>query len=95
MMDSGLLNGRGLTFGDLPERIIKITERVRSAGGESVLVSNGARAEVGVERAVERHRRHDLHWPIRIPASRAILLAASATQSPSASRPRLADAHRP
>jgi hypothetical protein len=60
VMDGGLLDGRGLTFRDLPERIIGIRDRVASEGGESVLASMDAEAEAGAGRAAEARREHGL-----------------------------------
>lgn len=60
VMDGGLLDGRGLTFRDLPERIIDMRERVRSEGGEQVLASLDAEAEAGAGRAAEHRERHGL-----------------------------------
>ncbi len=60
VMDGGLLDGRGLTNRDLPERIIEIRDRVRSEGGEQVLASLDAQAEAGAERAAEQRERHGL-----------------------------------
>ncbi len=61
VMDGGLLDGRGLTFRDLPERFIAMRDRVRSEGGEQVLASLDAEAEAGVGRAAEHRERHGLH----------------------------------
>ena len=47
VMDGGLLDGRGLTFHDIPERLIALRERVRAEGGEQVLASLDAQAEEG------------------------------------------------
>ncbi|MCY4391530.1 MAG: SDR family oxidoreductase [Chloroflexi bacterium] len=61
VMDGGLLDGRGLTFRDLPERMLEMRERVQSEGGESVLTSLDAEAAAGAERAAEQRERHGLH----------------------------------
>lgn len=60
VMDGGLLDGRGLTFRDLPERMLEMRERVQSEGGESVLASLDAEAAAGAERAAEQRERHGL-----------------------------------
>ena len=60
VMDGGLLDGRGLTFRDLPERMLEVRERVASEGGESVLASMDAEAAEGAERAAEARERHGL-----------------------------------
>ncbi len=60
VMDGGLLDGRGLTFRDLPERIIALREQVRSEGGQSVLASLDAQAQALTERAEAHRGRHGL-----------------------------------
>ena len=61
VMDGGLLDGRGLTFRDLPERMLEMRERVQAEGGESVLASLDAETAEGAERAAEQRERHGLH----------------------------------
>ena len=60
VMDGGLLDRNGLTYRDLPDRIMEIRDRVRSEGGESVLASLDAQAESGAQRAAESRERHGL-----------------------------------
>ena len=60
VMDGGLLDGRGLTFRDLPERLLEVRERVASEGGQSVLASMDAEAEAGAARAAEHREQHGL-----------------------------------
>ena len=60
VMDGGLLDGRGLTFRDLPERLLEMRERVASEGGGSVLAALDAEAAEGAGRAAEHRERHGL-----------------------------------
>lgn len=60
VMDGGLLDGRGLTFRDLPERIIALRDQVRAEGGEQVLASLDAQAEAAAGRAAAHRREHGL-----------------------------------
>ncbi|MCY3882386.1 MAG: SDR family NAD(P)-dependent oxidoreductase [Chloroflexi bacterium] len=60
VMDGGLLDGRGLTFRDLPERLLEMRERVASEGGESVLASMDEDAAEAAGRAAEHRREHGL-----------------------------------
>ena len=60
VMDGGLLDRNGLTYRDLPERLLEMREQVASEGGESVLASLDAEAEAGAARAAEHRERYGL-----------------------------------